>query len=68
MAAGGFRRHPGRTSHNALVAFEDDSYIELIAWAEPGPAERWYNVLTRHGEGLMDFALLPESVPRSIPR
>ena len=59
-------RHPGRTSHNALVAFEDDSYIELIAWAEPGPAERWYNVLTRHGEGLMDFALLPESVPRAI--
>jgi hypothetical protein len=59
-------RHPGRTSHNALVAFEDDSYIELIAWAQPGPAERWYNVLMKHGEGPMDFALLPESVPRAI--
>lgn len=59
-------RHPGRTSHNALVAFEDGAYVELIAWAEPGPAERWYNVLTKHGEGLMDFALLPESVPRAI--
>ena len=59
-------RHPGRTSHNALVVFEDGSYIELIAWAEPGPAERWYNMLMQHGEGLMDFALLPESVPKAI--
>lgn len=59
-------RHPGRTSHNALVVFGDGSYVELIAWAEPGPAERWYNVLTQHGEGLMDFALLPASVPRAI--
>ncbi|HET7729657.1 MAG TPA: VOC family protein [Usitatibacter sp.] len=59
-------RHPGRTSHNALVAFEDGAYLELIAWPEPGPAERWYNVLTAHGEGFMDFALIPEDVPRAI--
>jgi hypothetical protein len=59
-------RHPGRTSHNALVVFEDGAYVELIAWTQPGPAERWYNELMKHGEGLMDFALLPESVPRAI--
>lgn len=59
-------RHPGRTSHNALVVFEDGSYLEIIAWAEPGPAERWYNVLSKHGEGLMDFALLPASVPAAV--
>ena len=59
-------RHPGRTSHNALVVFDDDAYLELIAWAEPGPAERWYNVLREHGEGLIDFALFPEDVPRAI--
>jgi catechol 2,3-dioxygenase-like lactoylglutathione lyase family enzyme len=59
-------RHPGRTSHNALVVFEDGAYLELIAWPEPGPAERWYNVLTAHGEGFMDFALIPEDVPRAI--
>ena len=64
VLAGG--RHPGRTSHNALVVFEDGAYLELIAWTEPGPAERWYNVLAEHGEGLMDFALLPEDVPRAI--
>lgn len=59
-------RHPGRTSHNALVVFADGAYLELIAWAAPGSAERWYNVLSAHGEGLMDFALLPEDVPRAI--
>lgn len=59
-------RHPGRTSHNALVVFEDGAYLELIAWPEPGPAERWFNVLTAHGEGFMDFALIPEDVPRAI--
>lgn len=59
-------RHPGRTSHNALVVFEDGAYVELIAWAEPGPSERWYNELMAHGEGLMDFALLPRNVPQAI--
>lgn len=59
-------RHPNRTSHNALVVFADGAYLELIAWPEPGPAERWYNVLTAHGEGFMDFALIPEDVPRAI--
>jgi catechol 2,3-dioxygenase-like lactoylglutathione lyase family enzyme len=59
-------RHPGRTSHNALVVFEDGAYLELIAWQEPGPAERWYNEHARHGDGLMDFALLPEDTARAI--
>ena len=59
-------RHPGRTSQNALVVFADGSYLELIAWPQPGPAERWYNVLAKHGEGLMDFALIPDDVPRAI--
>lgn len=61
-------RHPGRTSHNALVVFADGSYLEIIAWPEPGPAERWFNVLAKHGEGLMDFALLPRSVPEAIAK
>ena len=60
-------RHPGRTSHNALVVFDDGSYLELIAWTGPGPApDRWHDLLSRHGEGLMDFALIPEDVPRAI--
>jgi catechol 2,3-dioxygenase-like lactoylglutathione lyase family enzyme len=64
VAMGG--RHPGRTSHNALVVFEDGSYLELIAWMEPGPAERWYDEHARHGDGVMDFALVPEDTARAI--
>ena len=59
-------RHPGRTSHNALVVFEDGAYLELIAWEAPGPAERWYNVHAKHGDGLVDFALVPEDTAGAI--
>ena len=59
-------RHPGRTSHNALVAFEDGAYLELIAWTAPGPGERWYDVHAKHGDGLMDFALLPGDTAQAI--
>lgn len=59
-------RHPTRTSHNALVVFEDGAYLELIAWLEPGPADRWYHVHAKHGDGLMDFALLPEGTAEAI--
>ncbi len=52
-------RHPGRTSHNALIVFADGAYIELIAWLAPAPQERWWRVLQAHGEGFVDFALLP---------
>lgn len=54
--------HPGRTSHNALVVFEDGAYIEIIAWRAPAPEERWWRTLQAHGEGLVDHALLPGAV------
>ena len=59
-------RHPGRTSHNALIVFEDGAYIELIAWTAPNDAERWNVVHREYGDGVMDFALIPESVPRAV--
>jgi catechol 2,3-dioxygenase-like lactoylglutathione lyase family enzyme len=59
-------RHPGRTSHNALVVFEDGAYLELIAWEEPNPAERWNVEHLKHGDGFMDFALIPDDVPRAV--
>ena len=58
-------RHPGRTSHNALIVFEDGAYIELIAWTAPNDAERWNVVHRAHGDGFMDFALIPEDLPRA---
>ncbi len=54
-------KHPGRTSHNALVVFQDGAYLELIAWQAPAPEERWYRVRSEHGDGLVDFALLPDN-------
>lgn len=59
-------RHSTGTSHNALVAFGDGAYLELIAWQGPDPAHRWHNVLAKHGEGLMDFALLPDDTAGAI--
>jgi len=48
-------RHPVGT-HNALIAFADGSYIELIAFYETNPAHRWWNPLQRGG-GLVDFCM-----------
>lgn len=59
-------RHPGRTSHNALVVFADGAYLEIIAWTSPAPEERWYCTLRDHGEGLVDFALLPGSTSQAL--
>lgn len=64
VVAGG--SHPGRTSHNALVVFADGSYLELIAWKSPNPAERWCVEHGKHGDGLMDFALLPDDTAAVI--
>lgn len=59
-------QHPGRTSHNALIVFDDGAYIEIIAWQAPAPEERWWRVLQDHGEGLVDFALLPLETTAAI--
>ncbi len=64
VVAGG--SHPGRTSHNALVVFVDGSYLELIAWKSHNAAERWCVEHAKHGDGLMDFALLPADTAATI--
>lgn len=61
-------QHPGRTSHNALVCFADGSYLELIAWQAPAPQERWWRTLQADGEGLVDFALLPQDTLAVLQR
>lgn len=58
--------HPGRSTHNALVVFADGSYFELIAWKAQAPQERWWQLLQRHGEGIVDFALLPGSTAEVV--
>jgi catechol 2,3-dioxygenase-like lactoylglutathione lyase family enzyme len=58
--------HPGRPTYNALVVFADGSYFELIAWKAPAPQDRWWQLLQRHGEGIVDFALLPTSTADTV--
>lgn len=58
--------HHGGVSHNALVVFADGSYFELIAYLNEAPAVRWWQVLSRAGEGFVDFALLPDDTMRDL--
>jgi catechol 2,3-dioxygenase-like lactoylglutathione lyase family enzyme len=59
--------HPYGT-HNALVTFQDGSYLELIAFREPDKPHdhRWYRFLDRRG--LVDFAVGSENVETELER
>jgi catechol 2,3-dioxygenase-like lactoylglutathione lyase family enzyme len=43
-------------THNALIAFEDGAYIELIAFWEDDPKHRWHRFLDLGG-GLVDYCM-----------
>jgi catechol 2,3-dioxygenase-like lactoylglutathione lyase family enzyme len=49
-------RHTGIGTYNALIAFADTAYLELIGFYEPRPDHRWWAPLQRGG-GLVDFCL-----------
>jgi len=51
----GGRQNIGRT-HNALIAFADDSYLELIAFLNPAAGHPWYTAL-EEGGGIVDFCM-----------
>jgi hypothetical protein len=46
-------RHPEGT-YNAIVAFADGAYLELLAFYEPNPVHRWWPAF-ESGGGLIDF-------------
>jgi catechol 2,3-dioxygenase-like lactoylglutathione lyase family enzyme len=54
VVAGG--RHPRVGTDNALIAFRDSSYLELVGFHEPRRDHRWWEPLQRGG-GLVDFCL-----------
>jgi len=54
VVAGG--RHTGIGTDNALIAFRDSSYLELVGFYEPRPDHRWWPPL-QTGGGLVDFCL-----------
>jgi catechol 2,3-dioxygenase-like lactoylglutathione lyase family enzyme len=49
-------RHTGLGSHNALIAFADGSYFELIAFLGPASTHRWFAAASKGG-GLTDFCM-----------
>ncbi len=53
-------KHPVGT-HNALIAFADGAYLELIAFYEPNPEHRWWAPLQK-GSGLVDFCLRTDNL------
>lgn len=57
--------HSDGTTHNVLIAFGDGSYLELIAFKKPNPDHRWWPYQAM-GEGLVDYALLPDSLVLDI--
>ncbi|MGF6240407.1 catechol 2,3-dioxygenase-like lactoylglutathione lyase family enzyme [Paraburkholderia sp. GAS38] len=64
--------HADGATHNALIGFADGSYFELIAFLRDAPEHRWWDADYRVGDGLVDFALLPEhgaagAPPRGLP-
>jgi catechol 2,3-dioxygenase-like lactoylglutathione lyase family enzyme len=64
VAQGG--RHQHAPTQNALIYFADGTYLELIEWTAPAPGEKWYERLSRHGEGLVDFAFVPSQIGKAI--
>jgi catechol 2,3-dioxygenase-like lactoylglutathione lyase family enzyme len=61
--------HAHRGSHNALITFQDGSYIELIAFRYEPPVKDnyWWDFL-QAGEGLVDYALVSDDLPAELGR
>jgi hypothetical protein len=52
-------------THNALVAFADGSYLELIAFKRPNDQHRWWGV-TQAGGGFIDFCMATDDLAADI--
>jgi catechol 2,3-dioxygenase-like lactoylglutathione lyase family enzyme len=49
-------------THNALIAFADGAYLELIAFYVPTASHRWWAPLQKGG-GLVDYCLATDDLP-----
>ncbi len=60
--------HPGGT-HNALIAFADGAYIELIAFQDSGtPSQHRWRRFLDGGGGLIDFAIGSTNLAADVAR
>jgi catechol 2,3-dioxygenase-like lactoylglutathione lyase family enzyme len=62
-------RHTGLGTSNALIAFADGAYFELIAFSPPVPSapESWYSALAQGG-GLVDFCAQTDNLEADAAR
>jgi hypothetical protein len=59
--------HAGGETHNALVAFADGTYLELLAFCQADPKPGHYFSERHHrGPGLAEFALLTDDIDREV--
>ncbi len=52
-------------THNALVAFADGSYLELIAFLNPRPGHPWHAALEKGG-GIVDFCMQTDDLAADL--
>jgi hypothetical protein len=52
-------------THNALIAFADGAYIELIAFQKPVPGHPWQTAL-ESGGGLIDFCMRSDDLGADV--
>jgi catechol 2,3-dioxygenase-like lactoylglutathione lyase family enzyme len=52
-------------SHNALIAFTDGTYLELIAFFEPKSGHPWQAAL-EHGGGIVDFCMSTDNLAADV--
>jgi hypothetical protein len=57
-------KHPIGT-HNALIAFADGSYLELIAFVKPVPGHPWQTALDKGG-GIIDFCASTDDLDADV--
>jgi catechol 2,3-dioxygenase-like lactoylglutathione lyase family enzyme len=57
-------KHPIGT-HNALIAFNDGSYFELIAFLKPNTGHPWQKALEQ-GSGIVDFCMCTDDLAADV--
>src|SRR5947209_6012879 len=58
--------HADGLTHNALIAFSDGAYIELIAFKGAPPEGHIFGRAVKWGGGLVTYALLPNDIERTL--
>ena len=56
--------HADGITHNALVAFADGAYLEIVGFRKPAPEHRWWRHAT--DGGFADFAVLSDDLDSDV--